>query len=285
MPSKTIDDRLKSCFEILSAGEAYLPLIRQGSDALMGEGAGDKLAGVLELALLSMTGWRDRVQEADRRLKLEREESVQATAERDRCATKCRAKLIPLRNSVTGLFGEHYARQLGFVGPTPEHPMSLYRLASEVIDKARNTAKPTANPDELTVDPVALTEPLIEPTENLRLALKSWAGELRESDLAQVEKDAATAGFDRAFSAAAKLLSTFLEIAGERELARQVRPPTRRSGKSRRAAGGDENPETEASSPDEPGSADAAHRRLATSRAPGELPACRSRLSRALLVA
>jgi hypothetical protein len=112
---------------------------------------------------------------------------------------------------------------------------------------------PTVSIGEMAVVPAKLVEPLAEPTEALRLALQEVTDEQRESDMAQIAKNQAIAEYDKAFAVAANLMSTLLEMAGERDLARRVRPSNRRPGTTVDVAGGEAESELPADVPADPG--------------------------------
>jgi hypothetical protein len=63
-------------------------------------------------------------------------------------------------------------------------------------------------------------------------ARAALATELRESEATQTAKDKAIVAYDRTFSRVATLAGALLEIAGESELAKRVRPSTRRPGRT-----------------------------------------------------
>ena len=239
MSSKMVDDRVDSCGQVVSADQTYEPLIRRSADENLGEGAGEQATSLVRKSVNKMVACKDRLVAAEASVSLERSESVTATTQRDLAAEDCRKKLMPLRGSITGLFGEDYARALGFKGATPDLPQSVYGLCAEIFARLPKAKAPAITAAGVAIDPVALLQPLVEPTEKLRLALVSSALEQRETDLAQQEKNKALAAYDRAFAVAANLTSTFLEIAGERDLARRVRPSNRRPGNTVEIAGGE----------------------------------------------
>ena len=58
------------------------------------------------------------------------------------------------------------------------------------------------------------------------------AGEKTKAVTTMVNKHESMEQYDRTFSAAANLISTLLKVSGESELARRVRPSTRKPGQT-----------------------------------------------------
>ncbi|MBN2526395.1 MAG: hypothetical protein JXR76_08375 [Deltaproteobacteria bacterium] len=66
----------------------------------------------------------------------------------------------------------------------------------------------------------------------LTTALAAISEDVRQADIKLVEKREAMDAYDKGFSATADLISTLLKLAGEDELAKRVRPSSRRPGQT-----------------------------------------------------
>jgi hypothetical protein len=76
------------------------------------------------------------------------------------------------------------------------------------------------------------TLPLTESRKALSEAISAAAREKREADTTLVAKNAAMDNYDKVFSITATMVSSLLSFAGQNELARRVRPSSRRSGQT-----------------------------------------------------
>ncbi len=228
--SKTVTYRTNSTKQVRSAYQESTTPIANYFRATYGEEAALHTLGLLVPVMAWMTSSEEAVLAAIAKLTTERRESIEATAEKERCAEACRARMLPVRDTLKSFFGEKYAADLGFAGPLPDNPEAVVTLSTYVQARVVELPVPPCLIPSGALDPKVLVASLAEPTAALKAALVKSANEKKESDSAQIEKDRAVEQFDRAFKVAASLLSTLLDCAGETERARRVRPSTRRPG-------------------------------------------------------
>ena len=84
----------------------------------------------------------------------------------------------------------------------------------------------------LEVTPKALVEDLEPDYEELKKLVEGLGREDRKSDATLIAKDEAMREFDRVFRLTAGIIAAFFSLAGHEELARRVRPSSRRAGRT-----------------------------------------------------
>ncbi|HCF56968.1 MAG TPA: hypothetical protein DFS52_03100, partial [Myxococcales bacterium] len=142
-----------------------------------------------------------------------------------------------LRETVGFIYGDGAQRDLGLEARPPVDPTALHSLGKMVLERMSNWTPPaTSRIEGYTFDKAGWTTKLTGQLEPLGSALTSLAREKRESETTQQTKNRAIEENDRIFSLTATLLSTLLEAAGEKTLARRVRPSTRHPGQTIEAA-------------------------------------------------
>jgi hypothetical protein len=148
--------------------------------------------------------------------------------------------LTEFRETGGAIYGEAHMRRLGFEGTTSRDPVALDRLAALVLDNAATVTPPKARRKGLVLDAADWTAPLSESKQKLSSALSKVATERREAQVTQVAKNKSVDRYDKVFSTTATLVSALLSAAGESELAKRVRPSTRRIGETETAETPDE---------------------------------------------
>ena len=241
MPSKMVTDRQKSAESVRAALNTHSGAMARGVAETLGDPAlvpsVEKIVATSAARLATVTGAM--VQADDQNLR-ERGEDVTAREAFDARVGELRADLVGLRGAVASVLGEGAVRTLGFAGNTPEDGVALERLALTVVENLGKLAAPTYAVPGFSFDPAPWKSRLqahVGPVGKARAAL---AAEVRESEATQTAKDKTVAEYDRTFSRIATLASAMLEIAGESELARRVRPSSRRPGRT--VADGDVDP-------------------------------------------
>ena len=139
---------------------------------------------------------------------------------------------MELREIATPVYGLDYVKKLGFDGPTPTDPLAVCRLGAQVLENLKTVEAPEPKRRGITLDLSQFTSPLADEVAGLDAALSKMAGEKTKAVTTMVNKHESMEQFDRTFSAAANLISTLLKVAGETELARRVRPSTRKPGQT-----------------------------------------------------
>ncbi|MBN2525539.1 MAG: hypothetical protein JXR76_04035 [Deltaproteobacteria bacterium] len=173
-----------------------------------------------------------RMIEADTANEAELQDDDGVRRNRDEAAEKLYSQLTTTRDQVTIICGPEFVAELGFRGDTPRDPVALTRLAEVVQHKLNTTLAPVPLIPGYVFDANIWKKPLTEYLIALKEALYSEANESREAEATLLAKREAISRYDQEFSRTANLVSTLLEISGEAELARRVRPSFQQPGQT-----------------------------------------------------
>jgi hypothetical protein len=232
MGSKMVVDRQKSAEAVLAAGRTHKDPLTSWFGESFGADAGPAVALIVSKAIARLERDLAAMVRADDANLSELADDAGALAARDGSAADTYAALTELREVGTAVYGADHMRRLGFEGSTPQDATAIARLADFVLANVATVAPPAPRKTGLTLDASQWTAPLTASAGALKAALSNVATEKREAESTLVAKNAAVAAYDKSFSVAANLLSAFLASAGQKELARRVRPSTRKPGQT-----------------------------------------------------
>jgi len=139
--------------------------------------------------------------------------------------------VVQLREICTGLLGGKALATLNLSGPTPQDPVMLSRYVGEVVT-ALATAQLTSRIPGATFNAQDWSDRLKRDREALDGKLKEVARENREAEATLVARNAAMIDFDNALSRSNAMLTAFLRLAGQDELASRLRVARRKQGSS-----------------------------------------------------
>ncbi|KYF58398.1 hypothetical protein BE08_09955 [Sorangium cellulosum] len=237
MPSKRVADRQKSASSVIATGEAHANQIATEIEALLspylrkGEKMPD-LALLTHLVTRALADARERMVTADEALADELADDEPPREGRDEAAHELHDELTDLRDWLTSLYGAAALEQLGFTEATPRDPAHIERFAGEVTRALSNKALPRPRRMGVRWD----ADDAVLRIERLRDALLSHlmdvAREAREAAATRMAKSTAIALYDERFGRIATFLAGLFRLAGHADLASQVRPSSRRSGRT-----------------------------------------------------
>ena len=244
MPSKMVTDRQKSSESVQAACNTHRDAMASGIAETLGD------PSLVKNALTLITKAVDRLREdtaamitADDANIRERGEDSNARTQHEQATAALREELIDLRGGVASILGANAVRTLGYVGDTPNDPIALERLAKTVVGSLDKLAAIKPRREGFSLDPKPWKERITACAAAATSARNALTTELRESEATQTAKDKAIERYDRTFTHVATLASAQLDIAGEHELARRVRPSVRRPGRTVEDAGEPPTPE------------------------------------------
>jgi hypothetical protein len=170
----------------------------------------------------------DEVGYRDRDVARERSEDDDARATRDLRAEDVRASLFAIRDAASSAFGADVLSSIGLSGRIPEHPEPL-------LTYARNTAaiipslaaRPRANAF-VQLDVAVAAGELDQVCGSLSDALIGVARDMRETQMAQSQRNEAVDRWRQNYSMVANLIEGLLRAAGFHHVADRVRPTRRR---------------------------------------------------------
>ena len=140
-----------------------------------------------------------------------------------------------LRDVLDALFGSGSGLELaGLDRRTAQESVDVLAQTERILDRFGDKG-PAAGEPELAgfeVTPKALIEDLAPDYDELSKLVDELGREDRKSDATLIAKDEAMREFDRVFRLTAGIVAAFFSLAGHEELARRVRPSSRRAGRT-----------------------------------------------------
>lgn len=237
MPSKLVVDRQKSATAVVAAAETYAGRIGDALTRILtphlreGEVMPDFALGV-ELLGRAQRGSADTMTSADATHEFELLDDDAPRRARDETRDVLAAEVISLRDLLRALYGPAVVRALGLEGDTPDDPVQLMRVGRQVAEALGKFRLPPPRMAGATLDVVQIAGRLATLSHDLETHLEDVAREAREAQVTQTAKNRSITDYDTFFAGSAMVLSGFLRLAGERELADRVRPSRRRPGQT-----------------------------------------------------
>lgn len=243
MVSKLVVDRERSSRSVQAISEAQLPAITKGIGLFLSPvmAEGETLPDVevlVRLFLRKLATDTAGMMASDATDALEDADLARGWTKHKETSAALRDELVDAREIAMAVVGFEGATLLGFVGPTPEVPVAMERLAQTVAARLRDKDRlPAPRSPKLTWDTEVIAAALDTAREACNAAAKVVSDEEREGQVSQEAKDGAIEGYDDSFRRAASLITILFEVAGHDALADKVRPSLKRPGRTSVAAG------------------------------------------------
>ena len=160
------------------------------------------------------------------------------------------AAFTPARHLLENLYGSTRGfTTVGVTGKTLRDPRGLLKQVRDTVDFLENPKVDlTPTVEEAAIDLSRLAIRLAGGADRLELDVGEHAGAEKQAETTRLAKNEAIETYDRQFLYVARATESLFDLAGMHELARRVRPSTRRPGR-READTGDEASEAAASEP------------------------------------
>lgn len=173
----------------------------------------------------------DALEIADRAHDEELADDAAPRSDRDNAIEAITARLAEIRDVVGIVADPALQKRLGLtLQPSRLTPDELIQAAKIVADRLRTIPLPERR--GVRVDAIELAVSLDALSRELDAALAAVDRELREAEATLQTKHQAMTTYDKTFTGAAAALSALFNLADEPELARRVRPSTRRPGQT-----------------------------------------------------
>ncbi len=232
MASKSTLRRQKSAGKVVASGRTHKKLMSGAMGEIFGEEVVqpvetivDKTAGHLESKSAAMV-------KADEAHIEELRDDPTARDGRDTLVDSSHDEMVTNRAQLTTILGDKYVARLGFEGDTPDDPLELARLARAVVTNLNEIPAPKPLIEDYTFNPSKWADKISKTLVMLEEAVSEVDKEEREAEATLSAKNDAIKDYDRAFSVTANLFSALLDAAGKKDLAKKVRPSTRRAGQT-----------------------------------------------------
>jgi hypothetical protein len=242
MSSKQVTDRQKSAQAVTASIETHADEVGQAVARRLAPclERGEKMPDVALLLRLLGRELAARVAAmvaADEAHERELGDDAGPREDRDAAAAKLGARMVELREIITGVYGQATATALGFVERTPQDPVVLVRFAGNVVLAIEDKGFGRARVRGASLDAREIATELKALIAALNGHLADVAREQREAQATLGRRNAAMDSSDASFSDVASVQSVMLRVAGRADLAARVRPSTRNPGRT------DEQPE------------------------------------------
>ncbi|MCP3959590.1 MAG: hypothetical protein GY719_17210 [bacterium] len=235
--------RLKSCSfleqTILNHGQRVAETLGQTLGALVGESVALPDFWALQLFFLeSLRTMRGRMETAEEAHVKELADDVEPRNRREGSDAQLRSRMRQLRDFFAGAFQPMAVEELGFPRRLGKSPEELLRQGAHLIEVLKDPAKVLPAPflGQVTLLLSEIADSLKPLVEDLRVALTDVGRETKEAALTLLDRNRAIKEYDQMFGGIARTLESLYRLAGEPELADQVRPSVRRPGRTANAA-------------------------------------------------
>lgn len=230
--SKGVTLRTRSADAVIAAANTYATTVEAALARQMGATTGGAARTLMTAVAATLGGAKDRLHSAEAAHAVELVDDHPVRKERDDAVVEVRTIMVGLRRTLDAVAPQSYIQAIGLAGGAPEDPTLLQRQAALVASGlAREPVPPSLLPS-YTFPAAATADQLRIAADRLQKALFAIARESKENQESLAKRDQAMAEFDTVFRAVANVTSTMLAAAGQDELARRVRPSTRRSGQT-----------------------------------------------------
>lgn len=175
-------------------------------------------------------GTQEKMLEADRHTRKETTEDADARSARDLRSSQLREAYFLTRDELSVAFGEQALTTCGYANPDRD-PVILSQQAKGFADRIRKF-EPKREPriKNYVFDGNEIATRLEGACHEFDAAMSEVTAEMKQTDEARAERNRAVSEFDDALRFGANLTSSLLELLGYAELARKVKPSSRRSG-------------------------------------------------------
>ena len=236
MTSKMVTDRQKTSRSLCAAIETF------GAQAVSAVGElceqhlvkGEKMPdlGLLFSLLVKVVqADTEALVQADSVLAREHTQDSNLRAERDKANEAIVSALVEFGEVVDGLYGRAARAKFGLDSKVSRDPVVVQEQAKRVAQMVTEVTL-TPRVKNLQVDLTPYAQSFTELAETLGGTLKELAVNLRETDQAQVQKDASMMRFQKSYLKVATLFEAFCRVADLDDLADRVRRSTNRHGAS-----------------------------------------------------
>ncbi len=236
--SKAVTLRTRSAEAVTAAATTHAPTVETAVAKLMGAKAGEAARTLLTAAATTLTGAKNKLHSAEAAHVVELADDIPVRKERDEAVDEVRAIMVDMRRTLDAVAPRSYIQAIGLAGGTPEDPTLLRRQAVLVAGGLEREPVPPSRLPDYTFPAAATAKQLRLAAGRLEGALSGIARETKENQESLIKRDQVMDEFDTVFRTVANVTSTLLAAGGEEELARRVRPSSRRSGQTVEVAEG-----------------------------------------------
>ncbi len=236
LPLKTVTDRIQSCKTVLGAldafGDRLVGELCGSFDPLLADGQVTPFETQLELFKKKLTLDLDAVVSSARAYRDQRARETLFRGRRDKQVTEVNSDVVGLRRAFTGIYSEEKLAEFGFARRTPQQPGELVEQATHLVTHLDDPDLDLSGArfDQFKVDVPELARKLVGSVEKLQIAIDEVVREERRAEAMKLAKDEALEKYNRSFLWIARTLESLFQLAGLEEVAKRIRPSSRRAG-------------------------------------------------------
>lgn len=235
LPSKMLMARLASCRVVLWALETHGPRLEEILNGPLGPSLPEGLREYFEQHVRQLrevlAAARDLLIQSDRDLRDQNAEAIRHRRIRNKAFQALSPHVMGIKDTFRGACGAEITTELGFALRVPEQPAELHEQATHLLARLSGPVElPDVRYQGVTLDPLSVVEEMRPLVERLGQTLEDVSREERKTDAMKIAKDEALAAFNRTFLWVAQSAESLFKLAGLPEVAKRVRPSSRRKG-------------------------------------------------------
>ncbi len=240
LPLKSVTDRIRSSRAVLWAiethGHRLVEILGEFFGSLLEEGEAIPFEAQLALFKKKLILIRDRLVSTDRAYRDQKASESLVRGKRDEGAAQVNSDIVGLRQAFSGIYSDAKLAEFGFARRTPQQPAELLEQASHLIVRLDSPELDLSGSsyDDFKLDAPHLARKLVRSVGSLQEADDELAGQERTSEALMLAKDDALAEYNRSFLWIARTVESLCRLAGLDEVAKRVRPSSRRPGVTQR---------------------------------------------------
>ncbi len=235
LPLKSLMARLVSCRVVLWALTTHGPRLSEISNGTLGPSLAKGMRQSFEQHMTQLqevlATARDLLIVADRNLRDQKARTSGFRRIRDKAFKELSPWVKGIKDTFRGACGDDITVDIGFALRMPTQAADLHEQAVHLLDRLSSPEElPAVRYRGVTLEPLTVAEEMRPMVERLGETLENVVREERQSDAMKIARDEALAAYDRAFQWVAGSAESLFKLANLPELAKRVRPSSRRRG-------------------------------------------------------
>ena len=235
LPSRMLVQRLASCrvvlWALLTHGSTLIHHLKTNIRALPADIPQFTQEMMRQLAEV-LAQARDRLIAADRDHRDQKAVTSRYRRRRNAAFEALYPHVVGLRDTFRGAYGPEVAEDLGFAARTPDAPGELFEQAEHLTGRLSDPPPglDASRYRDVNLDPAGLADEMRPLVGRLGQALEEVSREERKTEATLIAKEEALDAYERTFLWSARTAESLFRLADMPEVARRVRPSTRRRG-------------------------------------------------------
>lgn len=242
LPLKSVSGRVRSCHDVLGAietfGDQMSGTLGEDFAPFLPEGQVMPFQATLELFAGRLSASSQRMVETDRAYRDQRTRETLFRGRRDDAASEVNDDVVGLRKAFGGIYREEKLAEVGFARRTPQSPGELLEQATHLATRLQDPTLDLTGSrfGDLQLEAAKLAAKLVASVASLEQASTALSRQERRTEARKLAKDEALEAHNSGFLWIARTVESLCRLAGLDEVAKRIRPSTRRPGLIERQA-------------------------------------------------